>query len=115
MVGDRRKHCAFFGGLKLGSESSVDQVFEWVVHVLWRCEYFFSGWYGSNVLAIWNSNRRRLDASIAFSDTNRVGYIFGLAGANFSLIEAIKEHSERVDSLFLCCQSISKIRGLKET
>ena len=54
-----------FGGLKLGSESSVDQVFEWVVHVLWRrCKYFFSGWYGSNVLASWNSNQRRLDASI---------------------------------------------------
>ena len=53
-----------FGGLKLGSESSVDQVFEWVVHVLWRCKYFFSGWYGSNVLLIWNSNWRRLDASI---------------------------------------------------
>ena len=32
-----------FGGLKLGSESSVDQVFEWVVHVLWRCEYFSVG------------------------------------------------------------------------
>ena len=40
-----------FGGLKLGSESSVDQVFKWVVHVLWRCENFFSGWHGSNVLA----------------------------------------------------------------
>ena len=53
-----------FGGLKLGSESSVDQVFEWVVHVLWRCKSFFNGWYGSNVLAIWNGNRRRLDASI---------------------------------------------------
>ena len=52
-----------FGGLKLGSESSVDQVFEWVVHVLWRCEYFF--------LAIWNRNRRRLDASIG-----RGGYSF---------------------------------------
>ena len=41
-----------FGGLKLGSESSVDQVFKFVVHVLWRCEYFFSGWYGSNVLVM---------------------------------------------------------------
>ena len=61
-----------FDGLKLGSESSsVDQVFEWVVHVLWRCDYFFSGWYGSNILAIWNSNRRRLDASIG-----RGGYSF---------------------------------------
>ena len=27
----------------MGSESSVDQVFEWVVHVLWRCEYFSVG------------------------------------------------------------------------
>ena len=32
-----------FGELKMGSESSVDQVFEWVVHVLWRCEYFSVG------------------------------------------------------------------------
>ena len=57
--------CVLFGGLKLGSESSVDQVFEWVVHVLWRrCEDFCSGWYGSNVLASWDSNRRRLNASI---------------------------------------------------
>ena len=46
-----------FGGLKLGSESSIDQVFKWAVHVLWGCDYFFSGWYGRNVLAIWNSNR----------------------------------------------------------
>ena len=60
-----------FGGLKLGSKSSVDQVFEWVVHVLWRCEYFFSGWYGSNILEVWNGNRRRLDASIG-----RGGYRF---------------------------------------
>ena len=56
--------CVVFGGLKLGIESSVNQVLEWVVHVLWRCEYFFSGWYGSNVLLIWNSNWRRIDASI---------------------------------------------------
>ena len=32
-----------FGALKMGSKSSVDQVFEWVVHVLWRCEYFSVG------------------------------------------------------------------------
>ena len=50
VVGDI-EDCAF-DGLKLGSKSSVDQVFEWVVHVLWRCEYFFSGWYGSNVLVM---------------------------------------------------------------
>ena len=31
--------------------------------MLWRCECFFYGWYGSNILAIWNSNRRRLDSS----------------------------------------------------
>ena len=64
-----------FGGLKLGSESSVDQIFEWVVHVLWRCKYFFSGWYGSNILVIWNSNRRRLEAS-----SGRGGYSFIDAG-----------------------------------
>ena len=64
-----------FDGLKLGSESIVDQVFEWVVHVLWRCEYFFSGWYGSNILVIWNSNRQRLDASI-----DRGGYSFIVVG-----------------------------------
>ena len=61
-----------FGGLKMGSESSVDQVFEWVVHALWRrCGDFFSGWYGSNILVIWNSNQRRLKASIG-----RGGYSF---------------------------------------